>query len=219
MLGVACKAQNEDEKKLEEPIRFVAFVPQTKRDVHDELVDKAIELVENGQFLEALERLDEAERLEPPDHFVLNMRGVTFTKLQQWDKAEQYFKRAIEAAPGFFPARFNFGEMLFLQQKKEEALHYFEVLNYSFPRNELIEFKLVMLFCVTGRMEDAKRTASRMMFPGDSPAWYCAQAAIFFKEGNYQEAMRYVRTAERIFGERQMKIFWEGLEVSGLTKL
>ncbi|MCX7713120.1 MAG: tetratricopeptide repeat protein [Chthoniobacterales bacterium] len=216
---VCLQAETSDEKRLEEPIRVVGFVPQTKEDVYYLFLDEAAMLIDQGEYEKALQKLGEAEKLHPPDFSFYNLRGVVYTKLQSWKNAEENFRKAIELAPSFFPARFNFGEMLFLQRKTEEALQYFEVLNYSFPRNELIEFKLVMLFCITGRMEDAKRTASRMLFPGDTPAWYCAQAAILFKEGRAQEANRYTKAAQLIFGEDEMKIFWEGLDVSGLTAL
>jgi hypothetical protein len=39
-------------------------------------------------------------------------------------------------------------------------------------------------------------------YPGDSPAWYYAQAAWEFKKGNAKKGREYVRVAKSIFGSK-----------------
>jgi hypothetical protein len=54
-----------------------------------------------------------------------------------------------------------------------------------------------------------------MRYPGDSPAWYYAEAAWEIKQGNPKKARRLLATAREIFGEKT-ELFDESFETIGL---
>lgn len=195
-----------------------AFIPQTPNDVFDALLQEAIANFEAERYDEALQNLDDALALAPQNPFILNLRGAIFTKQKNYEAARKNFEAAMAQDPQFFPARFNLGEVLFLEGRHEEALTYFELLNASYLRNELIQFKLIILFAMTDRKEDAARTLARLRFPGETPSWYYSHAAFEALEGNKRSSRRYLKAARSIFPETQTALYEESMAESKLLK-
>jgi len=192
------------------------LVPMNQEDAYQEIINESMAEFEAERYEEALVLLEKAHNLYPRDPFVLNLKGAVYTKQKNWDEATRLFNRALNEDQQFFPARFNLGEVLFLQGKKEEALAYFESLNQMYTRNELIEFKLVLLFLLTERQADAERVLSRMQYPGNGPAWYFANAAMASAKGDRREARRYLSAVRGLFDEKTLALFDESMEESGL---
>jgi tetratricopeptide (TPR) repeat protein len=195
-----------------------AFIPLTPEDSYSQMISRGIAAFEAEDYEQALVYLDEAFAVSPNSPFILNLRGAVYTKLKDYTAARKNFEAAISADAGFFPARFNLGELLFLEGQYEEALAYFELLNASYPRNELIHFKLIVLFAMTDRREDAARTLQRLRFPGETPSWYYSHAAFRALEGDKRDSRRYLRAAREIFPEEQRALYEESMEESNLLR-
>jgi tetratricopeptide (TPR) repeat protein len=194
------------------------LVPMDQEDAYQETVNQAVEEFQAERYDETLALLEQARETYPRDPFVMNLQGAVYTKLKDWDQANRFFNMALNEDPQFFAARFNLGEVLFLQGNREEALAYFESLNQMFQQNELIEFKLVVLFLLTDRVADAERLLGRMQYPGNGPAWYYANAAVNMAKGERREARRYLSAVRGIFDEgNQLAIFDESLTEAGLN--
>lgn len=194
------------------------LVPMNQEDAYQELITKAVEEFEAQRYEESIVLLDKAIEMFPRDAFALNLKGAVLTKQKKWEEATRMFNLSLNEDTQFFPARFNIGEVLFLQGKKEEALTYFEGLNEMYSRNELIEFKLVLLFLLTDRLADAERMLARMQYPGNGPAWYYANAAVSFAKNEPREGRRYLAAAEGLFDEKSRALFDESMQESGLMK-
>ena len=69
------------------------------------------------KYDEALEQLFELKDRYPSDPLILNLMGSVYTKKLNYQKAEKAFRQALDIEPGYFPAAYNLGELLFLQQK------------------------------------------------------------------------------------------------------
>ncbi len=197
----------------------VAFVPVTAGDRYQDLVRDLAELIENESYGEALEVLEKTEVPNPDDPVLLNMKGAAHTGLREWETARGYFLKALEITPTAFAPRFNMGEVLFLEGNPEESLKYFESLGRQNPENELLEYKQVVLFLLTGRNADAERLAGRMRFPGNSPAWYYAQAAVAFSKKEKSLGKEYLYAVHEIFPEKSLRIYDQTIQESGLKKL
>ncbi len=193
-----------------------AFIPLSPEDSFNELVAQALSAFEAENYDEALKYLDAALTFAPKSPFVLNLRGAVFTKKKDFEAARKNFEAAVAIDPQFFPARFNLGEVLFLEGRYEEALSFFELLNSNYLRNELIQFKLIILFALTDRREDAARTLQRLRFPGETPAWYYSHAAFRALEGDKRDSRRYLKAARAIFPESQLSLYEESMEESHL---
>lgn len=211
-------AEVEDKKPLGEGLPTQAFIPLTPEDSFSQMISRGIAAFEAENYDEALGHLDEALAVSPNSPFILNLRGAVYTKQKDFEAARKNFEAAVVADPQFFPARFNLGELLFLEGQYEEALAYFELLNASYLRNELIQFKLIILFAMTDRREDAARTLAGLRFPGETPSWYYSHAAFRALEGDKRDSRRYVRAAREIFPEEQRALYEESMEESKLLR-
>ncbi len=200
----------------ESPSASTAFIPLEKEDVYQELLTEVMRQFEDKKFEESLVTLGKAMELFPRDPFTYNLRGAIRTKVKDYANARSDFENALKEDPQFFPARFNLGEVLFLEGKHDEALQYFEVLNDTYQRNELVEFKLVVLFALTEKANDAKRMIGRMRFPGETPAWYFANAAFLAYEGDPGSAKKYIHTARDLFSPARTQLYEETLTEANL---
>lgn len=150
----------------------------------------------------ALEKLRRVDAKMPDDAFVQNLLGAAFTKKKEYATAQRYFDKALEKQPDFFPAKFNVGELLFLQRQYAEALKYFQQMQARDPQNELLQFKTFLCQLQLGNKEDAAKALKGIKYPGDTPAWYYGQAAWASKNGDNKKALEYVTGAHYIFGPK-----------------
>lgn len=148
----------------------------------------------------ALQKLQTVEKSLPGDPFILNLLGAAYTKKKDYATAQGYFEQALSKQPDFFPAKFNLGELLFLQRRYAEALQYFGNMQQMDPRNELLQFKIFLCELQLGDKDAATAILKTIKYPSDTPAWYYAQAAWESKNGNNKKALEYVIGAKNIFG-------------------
>lgn len=208
----------ETENPEKEPVAVSAFIPMDQQDQYQAAINHALEAFEAKDYDQALTAIDQAKAIFPRDPFAVNLRGAVLTKTKDYQGAREAFENALALDPTFFPARFNLGETYFLEGKPEEALKYFEALRENYRDNELLNFKLIVLFHATGRGEDAARLLKRMPYPGEGPAWYYAQAVSAAVAGNKAEAKKYRNTALSLLGEKKCELYEETIQESGLIK-
>lgn len=178
------------------------------------LIERALADFEKKKYPEALAKLQEAEKESPDDPFILNLIGAAYTKQKDYSTAKTYFDKALAQNPGFFPARFNVGEILFLQKQYPQALGFFTDMLRQAPGNELLQFKVVLSLIMTDQVDDARKLANRMKFPGEGPAWYYAHAAVEQKQNNKSKASEYLAGARNFF-PNQISLYNETFEDLG----
>jgi len=192
----------------------LAAAPAEDANPNQALVDGALKDFENKKFDDALKKLTEAEKSDPHSSFIQNLLGAAYTKKKDYAAAKKCFQTALDADPNFFPAQFNVGELLFLQKQYPQALAYFAKMLSNDPSNELLQFKVILCLLLTDQMDDARKEASRMRYPGDGPAWYYSQAAIEIQAGHKSKAADYLATARQIFPDK-ISLFDETFEDLG----
>jgi len=162
-------------------------------------VETVIEDFNNKKYDSAISRIDLIQAEGEDAAFLTNLRGAAYTKKKDFVEAKRNFEKALELAPGMFAAHFNLGEVEFLQGNHKEGLAKFQTMLDADPRNELLQFKVFMCYLLMGEERAAKRSLSRIKYPGDTPAWYYAQAAWEHKQGNKSKASEYLSGARYIF--------------------
>jgi len=150
----------------------------------------------------ALTKLEAVNAKMPGDAFVQNLLGAAYTKKKDYATAQKYFDKSLEKQPDFFPAKFNVGEILFLQRRYAEALAYFEKMQERDSQNELLQFKVFLCDLQLGDGDKAAKALKNIKYPGDTPAWYYGQAAWASKNGDKKKALEYVTGAQYIFGPK-----------------
>jgi predicted Zn-dependent protease len=164
----------------------------------------------------ALERLEALRDRHPGDPLILNLMGSVYIKKLNYQKAERSFRQALDLEPGFFPAAYNLGELLFLQEKYALAREYYQTMRATDHRHELLQFKVALCDILAGETERAKKVMNAIKYPGDSPAWYYAHAALEHKQGNTAKAREYIRGAKFVYGPEKTALFDETFETIGI---
>ena len=179
------------------------------------LIQSSLADFDAKNYDQALQKLQSVEKSMPGDPFILNLLGAAYTKKKDFTVAQGYFEKALAKQPDFFPAKFNIGELLFLQRRYAEAKQYFEAMQQMDPRNELLQFKIFLCSLQLGDKDSATAMLKTIKYPGDTPAWYYAQAAWESKNGNNKKALEYLTGAKYIFGPKTA-LFDETFEDLGI---
>jgi tetratricopeptide (TPR) repeat protein len=129
----------------------------------------------------------------------MNLKGAAYTKKKDFVQARACFEKSLELVPGMFAARFNLGEIEFLQGNYDKALSTFRSMLEADPRNELLQFKVFLCYLQMKDDEAAQKALAKVRYPGDTPAWYYAQAAWEFSRGNKGLVSDYLSGARYIF--------------------
>ena len=165
---------------------------------------------------DALARLENLRIQDPTDPLVFNLIGSVYTKKENYQKAEKAFRQALDLEPGFFPAAYNLGDLLFLQKKYALARQYYDTMRATDYRNELLQFKVALCDILAGEYERASRVINGIKYPGDSPAWYYANAAMEYKKGNTAKSREYIRGAKFVYGPEKNALFDETFQTIGI---
>lgn len=185
---------------------FNAGLPLSGRAEKEEpaqaLVTAALASFENKDFDTAQTKLEEANKLQPGSPFILNLLGAIQTKKKKYAAAKGYFEKALESSPGFFPAHFNLGELLFLQKQYPQALSRFSQMLKQNPDNELLQFKVILSLLLTDQPEDARKLLARMTYPIKSPAKFYAEAALEIVAGHNKAATQLTNKGRILFPEK-----------------
>jgi len=188
--------------------------PEISRDTK-RLIQASLADFDAKNYDAALVKLEAVNAKMPGDAFVQNLLGAAYTKKKDYATAQKYFDKSLEKQPDFFPAKFNVGELLFLQRRYAEALAYFQKMQEKDSQNELLQFKIFLCDLQLGDKDKAAKALKGIKYPGDTPAWYYGQAAWASKNGDNKKALEYVTGAQYIFGPKTA-LFDETFEDLGI---
>ena len=182
------------------PVRRTAL-QQAGRDP----VDAAKREFQQGDFDAGLAILDQSDRSGTPRGQSLDLRGSILMEQKKLDEALAALKAAHAADPALFAPRLHIGDALLRQQKWEEARAAYDVVlreTNIIISHEKLSFAVLMTHLGAGDKAGAQSALERITFPTETAAYYYAQAAWAFANGNKREAEKWMRTAAEIFDER-----------------
>ncbi|NMB96948.1 MAG: tetratricopeptide repeat protein [Clostridiaceae bacterium] len=113
-------------------------------------------------IIEDLERkLDQLVRM-PDDPRILNDIGVLLYQLEDWKNAEMYLQRAWELDPTNKDILYNYGLLLHLQFKLQEAVRIFEVYLELYPDDRDVVEKMGDSYYQLGECEAAAKMFNQL---------------------------------------------------------
>lgn len=175
-------------------------------------LERATNAFNQGRYEEAEKQVDAAGKAEPKRPEIPNLRGAIFTRQKRYDEAAQQFDRALALDPKFYPAELNLAEVKLLQGKYAEATKEYQALQALDPGSELVEFKLVLCALLSGEQSKASGLVDIMKFPGKTPAYYYARAAIALKRGEKEAAQKYFENVKKYYSDEQCAYFAQSLK-------
>ncbi len=162
--------------------------------------------------------LDKADAILPPTPLTLNTRGAVFIEEKDFEKGAQYCQEALKIDPKFYPARFNLAEIQLVQGRYAEARKMFEKFVRENPKDELARFRVFLTFLLEKNYDDARRAIDQIPFPGDTPAYYYANASWEFAHDSPEEAKKWLGRANWTFGPEKSALFADSLYEIGWIK-
>jgi tetratricopeptide (TPR) repeat protein len=180
-------------------------------------LERATNAFNQGRLEEAEKQVDAAARADSKKPEIPNLRGAIFISEKRYDEAEQQFIQALALNPKFYPAKLNLAEVKLLEGKYGEATQEYQELKEIDPSSELVDFKLVLCALLGGEQGKASGIVDLMKFPGKTPAYYYARAAIALKRGEKEAAHNYFENVKKYYSEEQCRYFAQSLKEIDLT--
>ncbi len=178
----------------------------------DTTLERATSAFNKGRFEEAEKQAAAAEKAGSKKPEVANLLGAVYTRQKRYDEAVEQFNQALALDPKFFPARLNLAEARLLQGNYADAQKQYQALKEMDPESEVVDFKLVLCFLLESEDVKANATVDTMKFPGKTPAYYYARAAIELKRGGKEAADRYYVNAKKYYTDAQCDYFAQSLK-------
>jgi len=180
-------------------------------------LERATSAFNQGRFEEAEKQVDAAARAGSKKPEIPNLRGAIFTRQKRYGEAAEQFNQALSLDPKFYPAKLNLAEVKLLEGKYAEATLEYQALREVDPESELLDFKLVLCALLSGEQSKAIGMVDLMRFPGKTPAYYYARAAIALKRGEKEAAQKYFENVKKYYSEEQCRYFVQSLKEIDLT--
>jgi tetratricopeptide (TPR) repeat protein len=180
-------------------------------------IERATSAFNQGKLEEAERQIDAAARAGSKKPEIPNLRGAILTSEKRYDEAVEQFNQALALDPKFYIANFNLAQVELLEGKYSEAAKEYEALKEVDPESELVDFKLVLCALMAGEESKASGIADLMKFPGKTPAYYYARAAIALRRGEKEAAQKYFENVKKYYSEEQCRYFAQALKEIDLT--
>lgn len=94
-----------------------------------DVLEQVRERIEAGEYRAALEELETLQAEQPGDADIYNLLGYSHRKLEEYERAERYYKRALSIAPEHLDANEYLGELYLQTDRPELARERLEVLD------------------------------------------------------------------------------------------
>lgn len=169
------------------------------------------------RFEEALEKLQEAEKLRPGSDDVLGARAGILAETGKYDEALAIYDKMVEEHPKAFVPRFNQAEVFCMQKKYDEARTRFEALLKDFPDSDFLCFKMMLIAMAEGDNAQAVEWGRRLQRPTPTPVMYYAAAALSISGGEIMKGKALMLAAEKDFGAGQHSLLYQSLAAMGLV--
>jgi tetratricopeptide (TPR) repeat protein len=171
------------------------------------LMARANDALSDGDFEAALRNADLAGEQDSKSPDVPNLKGAILVKQRRYDEAAIEYNRALGLKADFLPAQLNLLELDLLQRNYASARQRVAALQKTDPKSELLPFMEVVAVAMEGDTLRATGLADQITFPGKTPSYYYAHAAILMKEG--KDPKTYLENAKKYYFPAQCAYFEE----------
>ena len=209
------------------PVLAVAFLLTTSfahaeskneaKKSYDSVISKASRDLTDGKIDDATKDAGQAEKLDPNNPETANLLGIVASKKKDYREAISQFNRALTENPKFYTAKFNLVDVLMLQGDYDQARSILTDLSQIDPKSEIVQFKFALSYVLDGKTDEAMSFIDTMDFPGKTPAYYYARAAVWLKKGLIKDATQYGVNAHKYYTDGQCSYFVSVLREMGLN--
>lgn len=151
-LRVSC--DEEEKKSTIKRLNYISQSMQIKEDKYRECISNANQLLNSGNFNDALHWADRAIEIIPRAEAYYN-KGILLMRFGQFEPAIKYFDKAIQFKPDFSYAFLNKGVVIIRLRKYQEAINIFDKLIEDRPDFPNAYFNKAYALRILGKQEAA----------------------------------------------------------------
>ena len=177
--------------------------------------EASVDFVVRRNFDAAEAKLDEADKIKPGLFDSIKMRGAIYAERRDFVRAKEMLEKALTIQPNALLPKFNLAEVLLMQKKFAEAREGFEAIVGQGRVTEVVQFKIIITYLGEGNDAKSRELIDHIKFPGDTAAYYYANAGWEFAHGNAKKANEFLDTANSIFGPSRNFVFYDTLADMG----
>jgi len=152
--------------------------------------------MQRGDYAIALEKLEKALKQNPNLPSAHNTIAILYQRLDEDDKAEYHFKKAVQIAPTYSEAQNNFGVFLCQQERYLDAeMHFLKATENPLYNSKAMAFENAGL-CVNRIPEPEKAEAhfrKALQIEPTLPQSLLEMAKIRYQQQNYLQARGYIQ--------------------------
>ncbi len=150
---------------------------------------------QTGDRQSAMREMKTALALDPGNTQTLIWQAQVYTDLNQWQAAEDGFRRAMQLRPNYWLARNELGALLQMQGRYTEALSEFRAASLVNPRNALALLNMGCIYLLLGRAEEASDRLHQSMKLKQDPTASATMAQVLRIQGKPALALPFAKDA------------------------
>ncbi len=210
-------AQDAPAKKpasLEEINQEFSNLPKKTREEYAQKIIKVQNLFNQKRIFDALEKIDELDKIYPNHPAALNIKGACYVEIRAFDKANAIFSEILRVSPNNTNVLFNLAEVDFVTKNWESAEKRFEKIIPLLPKQNkamirLCEFKLLLCKLKLDKKEEALALKNKHDAWDDSPFYYFSRAAIAYDADDKIGAEKELRNARYVWKNDAALAAWQ----------
>ncbi|MEN9990385.1 MAG: hypothetical protein RLZZ224_87 [Verrucomicrobiota bacterium] len=181
-------------------------LPEQKRTDYFKHINEASRLFNQKRIFETLEQTDAARKIFDRNADVFNLVGSCYVEFRDFDKARDFYAKALELSPDSSVILFNIAELDFVTKQWFACLEKLQQVLPLIPdaglqTRRLVEFKILLCYIALGKTAEAKSMAEKYdPLRDDSPYYYYAQASLCYMNKDLLRAEEHLQRANRVFG-------------------
>jgi len=179
-----------DTTKIEIKLKpFKGLPPVTKK-----ISSKAISLLNEGKYKEAIEKFTEAITDDPENPIFYYYRGVGFEKNGDLDKAMEDYQKSVELKPDFILPTANIGKIYAKKREHEKAVEFYKKAVELGDQNATNYYNYGVCLMNLGKKEQAKEVLEKLISLDEnySDAYY-QLGIIYIGLGNSAQAKEFLQ--------------------------
>jgi tetratricopeptide (TPR) repeat protein len=189
-------------------------LPKKTREEYAQKIIKVQNLFNQKRIFDALEKLDELDKIFPNHPAALNIKGACYVEIRAFKKANAIFSEILRISPDNTNVLFNLAEVDFVTKNWKSAEDRFTKIIPLLPEKNkamirLCEFKLLLCKLKLDKKEEAKALVEKYDAWDDSPFYYFSRAAIAYDADDKITAEKLLRNARYVWRNDSALAAWQ----------
>ena len=210
--------QAQDSEKSEAPIVAInqkfSNLPKKTREEYAQKIIKVQNLFNQKRIFDALEKIDELDKIFPNHPAALNIKGACYVEIRAFKKANAIFTEILRISPNNTNVLFNLAEVDFVTKNWQSAEARFEKIIPLLPSKNkamirLCEFKLLLCKLKLDKKDEAEALKNKYDAWDDSPFYYFSRASIAYDADDKIAAEKLLRNARYVWRNDAALAAWQ----------